>query len=84
MYWRELKNRSWLKKSEITDFFVEKFSFRSFVNNFLELLICQINVLTTFRMVDFFSHFHPIRKYSKYSLNRTLCWECNDTPSLRQ
>ena len=31
----------------------------------------------------FFSYFYPIRKYSKYSLNLTFGWECNDTSSLR-
>ena len=31
-----------------------------------------------------FSYFYPIRKYSKYFLNLTFGWECNDTPSLKE
>ena len=49
----------------------------------MQLLICNFNVLTTFRMIVFFFIFLSRRKYSKYSLNLTFCWECNDTPSLR-
>ena len=30
----------------------------------------------------FLTYFYTIRKYSKYSLNLTFCWECNDTSSL--
>ena len=33
-------------------------------------------------MVDFFSYFCPIRKYSKYILDVTFRWEWNDTSSL--
>ena len=29
-----------------------------------------------------FVNFCLIRKYTKYSLNLTVGWECNDTPSL--
>ena len=34
--------------------------------------------------VDLFLEFCLIRKYSKYSLNLTFGWECNNTPSLRR
>ena len=57
-------------------------SFLLMWNYSVELLIYQINVLTTFRMFDFFSYFYPIRKCSKYSLNLPFCRECNDTPFL--
>ena len=46
--------------------------------------LCKINILSTFRMVDFLKDFCLIRKYSKYSLNLTFGWECNDTPSLNE
>ena len=53
MHSDRLKNQFWLKKSYVTDFFVEQFFFYKFVNDFWELLICKINILRTFWMVDF-------------------------------
>ena len=47
------------------------------VNNFLGILICKINVLNTFWMVDLSKIFVSLGSIpGKYS------WECNDTPSL--
>ena len=57
--------------------------FHKFINNCLELLICKTNIISTFQMVDFLTDFCLIRRYSKYSLNLTFDWECNDTRSLR-
>ena len=41
IYWHKLSNQ-----------FVEESFFHWFVENFLELLICKINILSTFRIVD--------------------------------
>ena len=68
MYLEKLKNQFWLKKLLFC---------KNFVNNFLELLICKINVFSTFRMVDFLTIF--VSSKSIY----TLDWEFNDTPTLR-
>ena len=53
MYSDKLKNQFWLKKGYFNILFCWKILFRSFVNNFLELLICKINVLSTLQIVDF-------------------------------
>ena len=64
-----------LKKFKLPVFLLSNFFFHYFFTNFLEWLICEINVLTSFRMVDSFHIFIPLyRKYWKYSLNLSFCW----------
>ena len=83
MHSDKLTNQFWSKKKLGFRFFCWKFFFSQFVNNFLELSIYQMSFLITFRTVDFFKYFYPFRKYSKYSLNLTFCWPCNDTLVLK-
>ena len=61
IYSDKLTNQFRLKK-QVTSFRVKQF-FSLFVNNFLELLICQINILTTLRMIDFIHIFIRDRQY---------------------
>ena len=56
MYSDKLTNQFWLKKFTLLDF-GEQFFFHKFVNDFLEILICKINVIFTFRMTDFLKIF---------------------------
>ena len=68
MYLDKLTNHFCLRKKLGYQFFVEQFFYNLFFSNLLitfELLICKINVLTTFWMVDFFEYFYSIGKYTK-------------------
>ena len=77
-------NESILAKKKVRyQFFCRTIFSTNFVNNLLGLLVCKINFLNTFRIVDFLNIFFLIKKYSKHSLELIFGWECNDTPSLR-
>ena len=56
-YLEKLTNQFWLKRVRLPVFFVKQFFFTHLSNSFLELLICKINVLSTYRIVDFFHIF---------------------------
>ena len=72
----------WIKKELRYRFFCWRifFSLLCYYNNFWEILYVKSIFSASSEWLIFF-RFILITKYTKYSLNLTFGWECNDTPS---
>ena len=77
----QIENQFWLRKSWVTGFFVDQFFFTHFL---IAFGINDMSNQCSYHLPNswFFSYFYYIGKCSKYSVNFTFSWECNDTPSL--
>ena len=52
-----------MERNNIFDYFLNIFLFLQFLNNFLALFLCKINVLNNFDIIDFFFKFLSCLKF---------------------